>query len=170
MLASFWHWIGPGLARVWLIFFPVWPQFCSGLAWYPDIPVMFVFSYKRPRRKLSSSWWWWWWPFQSTLLLPFGSASPEILDWPMLYYCIVAELSRHSCSAHWSVLPCAGGDSVVITKVSHDLTSFPNSARRFLWNVRLGLRSMYFRCKSVSSFGHMLSFDILMPSITTERG
>ena len=137
-------------------------------SWNLNIPVIFVLSEKRPRRKLSSSWWWWWWPFQSTLL-PFGSASPR-LDWPMLYYCIVAELSSHSCSAHWSVLPSAGGDSVVITKVSHDLTSFPNSARRFLWNVRLGLRSMYFRCKSVSSFGHMLSFDILMPSITTERG
>ena len=56
------------------------------------IPVIFILSYKRPRRKLSSSWWWWWWPFQSTLL-PFGSA---MQDWPMLYSCTVAEQEQFS--------------------------------------------------------------------------
>ena len=145
LFSSWWWWEWPFQSA--LLHFGPEPQIKqtkNRLFLYPlarqGIPVIFILSYKRPRRKLSSSWWWWWWPFQSTLL-PFGSASPG-LDWPMLYYCIVAELSRHRFSAHCTAQLSAGGDSVVITKVSHDLTSFPNSARRFLWNVRLGLKDL----------------------------
>ena len=73
-LSSSWWWWWPFQST--LLPFGPKPQIkqtkkrlCVYLLARQGIPVIFMLSYKQPRRKLSSAWWWWWWSFQCTCLL-----------------------------------------------------------------------------------------------------